>query len=212
MKRVLFASAMVLIASAGLAQANTISGSIWTGDATGASNATPANVTAAGSPNVTFTLTETGLNLSADSSHYTIGQFLSSGGGTVSVLTGSTAGTLQNTLFNFTGVVSVTNGQTYSISHDDGVTLIINGVTEVNLPLQTPSITENFTWAGLTGTYSYQLVYGECCGAPAQLVTDLPLNSAVPLPGTLPLLGSGLVSMGLLLRRAKRKRAAAIAA
>jgi hypothetical protein len=207
MKKLLFASAVAISASVGFAHANTVTGSIWEGDATGASNATVANVPVT-TPDVTFTTTAP-LQFQAGQNGvlYTIGGFLQSTPGGSTYITGSShsGDALTNVLFNFTGNVSVTNGQTFTVGHDDGLTLVINGVTVVNQPTPTAFANTSYTWTGLTGTYPFQLVYGECCTAPAVLNVQLPLVSSVPLPAALPLFATGLGCLGFLGLRRKRK-------
>ncbi len=125
-------AAMMFGAVSGSAMANTVQGSIWENDPTGAGDATPANVPGT-TPDVTFT-TSTPINF-ASGGAYTIGEFLSSGSGS-NILTGAgeLGNTLDNTLFNFTGTVSVTNGETFTAGHDDGLTLIIGSDTVINEP------------------------------------------------------------------------------
>jgi hypothetical protein len=204
----------------GAAQADSISlnGSIWENNPTGAANAIPANVPGT-TPDVTFTtivtFTPPGIpviNFSAGT--YTIGAFLSSNGMNTTVHTGASelGNTLNNTIFNFTGTVSLTQGQTYVWGADDGITLIINGVTVVSNPLSHGFSELQNTWLGGTGTFAFQMVYGECCNPPAQLfIEGLALTSppvATPLPAALPLFAGGLGALGLLGWRRKRKAVA----
>ena len=198
---------LAAIAAASLAtvcaQAGLVEGSIYENDATGAGDATPANVPA-GAPNVTFT-TVTPIDF-ASGGAYTIGEFLSSGSGST-VLTGAgeLGNTMENTLFNFLGNVSVISGQTFTAGHDDGLTLIIDGLTVISAPGPTGFIDTTETYTGPTGTFPFQLVYGECCGAPADLAIDLPLVSCVPDSGsTLTLLGGALTLAGMVTRRFRK--------
>jgi hypothetical protein len=160
----LFLASVLLVAAPAVAYANTVEGSIWENDVAGASDATPANVPLT-TPDVTFTTTAP-INF-ASGGLYTIGEFLASGSGST-ILTGASqlGNTLDNTIFNFTGSVSVTNGESFTAGHDDGLTLIINGVTVIDAPGPTAFDSTSFTWTGASGTYAFQLVYGECCGAP----------------------------------------------
>jgi len=182
--------------------ASTVAGSIWE-NAAGATDATPLNVPTT-TPDITFT-TSTPINF-ASGSLYTIGEFLASGSGST-VLTGSSqlGNTLDNTLFNFVGTVSVTNGETFTAGHDDGLTLVIDGITVISAPGPTAFSNTTSTYTGPTGTFAFQLVYGECCGAPGDLAISLPLQSSVsPEPSSLPLLAVGLIALGAGLKRKLR--------
>ena len=162
---------------------------------TGAGDATPANVPTT-TPDITFSTT-TPINF-ASGSLYTIGEFLASGGGST-ILTGSSqlGDTLDNTIVNFVGTVSVTTGQTFTAGHDDGLTLVIDGITVINAPGGTAFAVTTQTYTGPTGTFGFQLVYGECCGAPGDLSISLPLESSTtPEPYSIFLVGGGLVVLG----------------
>jgi len=197
--------ALIGIAAAGIAgyassvNANTVTGSIWESDPTGAGNATVANVPGT-TPDVTFTAPDP-LNF-ASGGAYTIGEFLASGNGST-VLTGAShlGDTLVDTLFDFKGFVTVNNGDSFTVGHDDGLTLVIGGVTVINAPGPTSFVNTSYTWGGASGTYAFELVYGECCGAPANLSVSLPLVTPVPEPLTLGLFGLGLVGLGMIRRR-----------
>jgi len=191
--------AIVAIAMITTSAQASVTGSIWENDLTGAQNAIPSNVPLT-TPDVTFTTPS--INFSSGGL-YTIGEFLSSGSGST-VLTGSSqlGNTLDNTLFDFQGTVSVTNGQSFIAGHDDGLTLVINGQTVISAPGPTSFTTTPSVYTGPTGTYAFNLVYGECCGAPADLQISLPLISApVPEPETYAMLLAGLGLMGFMVRR-----------
>jgi len=108
-------------------------------------------------------------------------------------------------LLKFTGNVSVTNGQTFTVTHDDGMTLIIGATNLGFSPAPTSPVTTTATYTGPTGNFAFTLVYGECCGGPAVLQEDLPCYTPpVPEPPTLLLLGLGLGVAGLGLRRRRK--------
>jgi hypothetical protein len=212
MKALVFASSLALIASAGLAQANTITGSIWENDPTGAGNATPANVPLT-TPNVTFSVV--GPLDFQSGPLYTIGEFLASGPNPSTVFTGAgqLGNTLDNTIFDFQGQVTVTNGQTFTAGHDDGLTLTIGGVTVISAPGGTSFVNTTETYTGPSGTFAFNLVYGECCGAPAALAIDLPLiggsvQGQTPIPAALPLFATGLGLFGGAAGWRRRRKAA----
>jgi hypothetical protein len=119
-------------------------------------------------------------NSNASANAYTLGGFLASGGATV--LTGSAAAlaaNLDNTVFEFTGTVTVTGTVTspemFQAGHDDGLTLTIGNVTVISAPGPTAFTTTPATYNGPPGTFPFDLVYGECCGPPAVLGISLPL-------------------------------------
>ncbi|HZP89245.1 MAG TPA: PEP-CTERM sorting domain-containing protein [Burkholderiales bacterium] len=195
--RVIVAAAATLLLSIGSASANVVSGNLWRVPEATSQNAIPANVPAT-APDVTFDVNSP-LNFSGNGA--TIGAWLASGG--AFNLVENTAGTLsslmdngtQGTLLQFTGVVSVTNGQTFTVTHDDGLTLIIGGIDLGFNPGPTAPVVSVAMYTGPTGTFPFQLVYGECCGGPAVLQVALPFsNTAIPEPGTIALLG--LVALG----------------
>jgi hypothetical protein len=193
--KLMFGAAVLLtaVSVAGSAYANVATGSIWENDSTGAGDATPANVPGT-TPDVTFEVT-TPIDFSSGNL-YTIGEFLSSGAATVLTGASELGNTLDNTIFNFTGNVSVTHGQTFTVGHDDGLTLVIGALTVIDEPSPTSFVTTVETYTGPTGALPFQLVYGECCGAPADLSISLPLNGATPEPSTWVMLMLGFGGLG----------------
>src|SRR5262249_16253965 len=147
---------LVLIHSS-TARAGTVNGSIFFfPDDTVPGNAIPANVPAT-TPDVTFTVNTP---IAFDSAGlFTVGEFLASGGATVLTGAANLSHTLGDTLFNFTGTVTVTTGQTFTAGHDDGLTLIIGGLKVIDAPLPTAFAVTTVTYTGPSGNLPFQLVY-----------------------------------------------------
>ena len=123
---------------------------------------------------------------SGASNGYTLGGFLTGGGATTVTGTASDLGQVldngtSGTIFEFTGTVTVTSGQTFTVTHDDGLSLTIGGMPVITAPGPTAAETTVVTYNGPSGTFPFDLVYGECCGPPAVLAISLPLQSPNPL-------------------------------
>lgn len=192
----------------GMVNANVISGSLWNVPEATTFNAIPANVPAT-TPDVTFDVNSP-MNFFGTST--TVQTWLNNGA--AFNIDENTAGTLASlmdngvvgTLLEFTGFVTVTNGQQFTVTHDDGLTLIIGGIDLGLNDGPTAPITSLATYSGPSGTFAFQLVYAECCGGPAVLQVDLPFSNVVPPtgipePSIILLFGIALAGMSLVRRQ-----------
>jgi VPDSG-CTERM motif len=196
---VMAAGALVLVTEA---RANVVFGSLWEGISDN-TPAIPSNLPG-GAPNVTFTApSPINFDSRASGNGYTIGGWLSTGSGTILTGAGEAGNTIDDTFIYITGQVTVNNGQVFTLAHDDGLTLIINGQTVVNAPNPTAPTVTSGTYTGPSGNWDFQLYYDEVKGAPAVLQVDLPFQSpSVPDGGTtFALLGMSLAGLASLARR-----------
>ena len=182
------------------------------------SQATNAVIGSYGTPEATFTVPTSACSTSAQdlcfdsrTSSYTLGGFLAGGGATgITGSAGALASPLDNgtmgTILQFLGNITVTNGETFSIAHDDGLQFLIGSDMVVDMPGPTSPTTTMFTYTGTSGTYAFNLTYGECCGAPAVLDATLPLATAVPEPSTFALFAVGMMALGVAVTRRRWHR------
>jgi len=197
-------AAALLIAATGVQAQNVAVGNLWHVPEATSQNAIPANVPLT-TPDVIFSVNSpfnfnaTGATVQTWLNSSSAFNIIENTPGTLASLMDS--GT-QGTLLSFTGTVSVTHNQTFTVTHDDGLTLIIGGLDLGFNPGPTAPTT-TITYTGATGNFPFQLVYGECCGDPAVLQISLPLN-AVPEPETYAMMVAGLAALGWVSRRRRR--------
>jgi VPDSG-CTERM motif len=195
------------------AQANTVTGNLYkvpesvVNSSTGAN---PSNVPG-GTPDVTFDVTAPGINFNSGAS---VQSFLNSGG--AFNIVENTAGTLASamdnfitgTIIDFKGLVTVTTGQTFTVTQDDGLYLSIGGNVLAGIFAgPTAPITKTLTYSGPSGTFPFEMVYTECCAGSAVLQISLPFSSGPSVPeggSTLALLGGALALLGTVSRRMRK--------
>jgi hypothetical protein len=183
------------LTSFGAAHGNLVFGNLWEiggpDQGGGIQYATLTNIPTR-SPDITFSVTSP---LTFDSRNaangYTIGGWLGTGGATILTGAADSTNSINNIFIEITGLVSVTNGEQFTVTHDDGMTLVIGGVTVIDAPGPTSPNQTIGTYTGITGDEPFTLVYSEVDGAPAVLQLNLPLQ--VPEPTTTRIAGAALL-------------------
>ncbi len=217
---VLASSVLLAAATASYGMDYSVSGQVWEGGTTSSVPAAGSSVYSTPATAV-FTVTNTSPTSlfsfnSNGSADYTLSSFLTSGGDSLSFLSGSGAAgdSINNDLFQFTGTTTLGDNTKYTFEHDDGLLLYLDNTLVVNESGPTSAVSTtlcvgtgltgcDYSIANPTGPLSFTLDYAEVSGAPAVLETSLPLTGPAPTPepSSLILLGSGVLGMAGLVRR-----------
>lgn len=220
--RLLTLSALAIALTAANARADFITAYGWrtlesiVDSATGATAASLALGTCHGAEacthaNADVTFTTTGVNFNATGA--TVADWIASNTFPINNLVDNIPGALMDpTIWEFVGNISVTGTagtpQSFTITHDDGATFVVNGQTVINVPKPTaPTLTTGTYTGGASGNAAFDLIYAECCGGPAVLSVSLlsPESAPIPEPGSIVLLASVCVGIGITLRSRRRR-------
>lgn len=202
-KQLFSLSALSLFSFASLLHADYINGTVWSVPASTAGSTPVAGSAPGAGATELATFSANGIDFSGDGpGAYNIGGFLASNGvaSNITYMNGATAASdLNNTLWEFTGSATFTNGETFNVVHDDGVNMYVNGTAVLLDPGPTAPVTSTFTYTGATGTFNFDFIYTECCGGTADFSTTIVPNapSAPEPPSGLLYAAAGLALSGL---------------
>jgi hypothetical protein len=218
-------AALLAVPATAHATTYSISGEVWEGGTTGSVPVLGSSIYGT-SPTAIFTVTNSSATSLLDfysgndaslTGFLTTNPSNTSNGDTLTYLSGASHGTdsVNNDLFEFQGTTTLADGS-YNFEHDDGLLLYLTGnsVTNdevINAGGPTAAVATAFTVCAsgcdaTAGTYTFTLLYAEVDGAPAELLTSLPLTgpAPVPEPSSFVLLGSGLLAAAGAVRRRLR--------
>ena len=199
-----------VLAVTSVAHANTISGTAYCGVSNTYAIQTPvisslaAAIATTSGACATFTASTINFATNAGTGTDTLGGFLNSFGAAsgITYAGGASAATsFDGTLMVLTGSTYLTNGETITLSHDDGVNVYLNGTALVLAGTQTVAGQAPFTFNGATGNYNFEVIYTSNYLAPAVLQSNIANVAPVPEPSTLMMLGTGLFGLAGAVRR-----------
>jgi hypothetical protein len=202
-KFVFAATAAVMLAGSG-ASAATLAGEFWSvAPDTIASIDEAIAAVSGGTDPTTATFTSTDIDYGDAGTNWDIGSlsdFLNADAG--SIVGGDPY--MQESVFRFTGLVSLNFGDIIDVTSDDGFRLFIDGaVLSESVGLRGPNNTTFGNWGGASGTYTATLWYFEGNETQAQLISNLGDFAVVPLPAGAVLMLTALGGFGVMRKRRK---------
>lgn len=220
--RILFAIPCLaaFLAVTGAAHASSISGTAYCNIASpsgptqqgsqyaieGVTQATLAAAISSGTQCATFTSNSINFDAGYTNNYTTLADFLTSDPGNTTFTSAPAPNqSALGTLLVLTGSTYFVNGQSYDLTHDDGVNLYIGTGTPDTLLIaqggQTVADQTPFIFNGVTGEYNFQLLYVSNYQAPSELKSTTIGIAQTPEPSSFILLGSGLIGVAGLVRR-----------
>jgi hypothetical protein len=214
----LVSCAAVLMAAAGTANADTVSGTAYydiaspsgptsQGSQYAVNGVTLSTLSAAeGTSSGSTTFTSNSINYDAGygNSITSLAGFLTSTAGNTTFTGATPTGAATGTLLVLTGSVYLNDGQYYTLTHDDGVNLYIGAGSSAPTTLlvgaggQTTANQAPFEFTGTSGNYNFELLYVSNYAPPSELISNL---GQTPEPSSFILLGSGLLAAAGVVRR-----------
>ncbi len=207
MRKILLAAIAALGVSGSGAVAATLNGEFWDVAPNTIATVTEAiNAVNGGADPTTATFTSTALNYGTPGNNWLIGSlsdFLQADAGSI---VGGDPANIQESVFRFSGLVAVNNGDMINVTSDDGFRLTIGGM-QLNPAssegLRGPGSSTDMTWTGASGTYAAELWFFEGNTTQVQLISNLGTYAVVPVPAAGLLLLTALGGLGLARRRRK---------
>lgn len=194
-----------MLATASISQAQ-ITGTVYEGVPAADNTDDPGNYSSS-LPNAQFITT--GINYNSDVTGYTVTTFLNNPTFFNQNNGFDPNADDDNTAIIFSGSLFLASGDnSFSILHDDGINLTINGNNIVDDPGGTPATESPFIVnnPGPAGDFPFVLDYTECCGPPA--VLEFAINNQIvgtpDVSATMPLLGMGMLGLAAFARRIRK--------